>query len=138
MGQSPRQFPQEAASPFLARWHSGDTPALGGSQSFPAFTPDLRVPLPRSLPALELEAEPRSLRVRGRGSKNWGMGKRELGVGGGLGGWQALVGSRWAGDTRRHTEGRAQDWHLSLSGMLRAGPSWGLSYPVCIRGKPVS
>ena len=85
------------------------------------FHPDPRVPLPRSLPALELEAEPGSLRVGGRGSKNWGRGKRELGVGGGLGGLsgQALVSSRWAGDTRRHTEGRARDWHLSLSGMLR-------------------
>ena len=56
------------------------------------FHPDPRVPLPRSLPALKLEAEPGSLRVGGRGSKNWGRGKRELGVGGGLGGWQVLVG----------------------------------------------
>lgn len=84
VGQSPRQGPQEAARPFLARWHSGDVPALGGSQSFPAFTPDPRVPLPRSLPVLELEAEPRSLRVSRRGSKTWGRGRRELGVGGGL------------------------------------------------------
>lgn len=38
VGQSPRRVPQEAASPFLARRHSGDSPALGGSQSFAAFT----------------------------------------------------------------------------------------------------
>ena len=38
VGQSPRRVPQEAASPFLARQHSGDSPALGGSQSFVAFT----------------------------------------------------------------------------------------------------